>query len=161
VAIVSADVINERRGLPFGAEGLPETAWAETLGLQLAELGAYLAPAAQSSLTIRCAIDGCGTDSASPSRRRAPQRNYRQCRCHEMRSCAATRQRPCACLAKSYPSRPDQPLRQIRVARARRATHRCGNVGKTTQLARSHIRIVGAKSIRVLDLVVRKERWDW
>jgi tRNA A37 N6-isopentenylltransferase MiaA len=29
--IISADAINAKRGLPFGAEGLPESVWAETL----------------------------------------------------------------------------------------------------------------------------------
>lgn len=33
--VVSADQINEERGLPFGGEGLPESVWAETLRLQL------------------------------------------------------------------------------------------------------------------------------
>ena len=37
-AVVSADVINEGRGLPFGGEGLPESVWADTLRLQIAEL---------------------------------------------------------------------------------------------------------------------------
>ena len=36
--VVSADEINARRGLPFGAEGLPESTWAETLEQQLAAL---------------------------------------------------------------------------------------------------------------------------
>ncbi|HEY6571998.1 MAG TPA: ATP-binding protein [Candidatus Eisenbacteria bacterium] len=35
---ISADAINERRGLPFGGEGLPEHVWAETLRVQLQEL---------------------------------------------------------------------------------------------------------------------------
>ncbi len=38
--ICSADAINEQRGLPFGAEGLPESVWAETLRIQLLELQA-------------------------------------------------------------------------------------------------------------------------
>lgn len=38
--IVSADDINARRGLPFGAEGLPESTWAETLRLQIDALHA-------------------------------------------------------------------------------------------------------------------------
>lgn len=33
--VVCADRINEERGLPFGAEGLPESTWAETLRIQL------------------------------------------------------------------------------------------------------------------------------
>lgn len=33
--VISADEINAERGLPFGAEGLPESVWAETLRLQL------------------------------------------------------------------------------------------------------------------------------
>ena len=33
--VVSADAINEERGLPFGGEGLPESVWAETLRTQL------------------------------------------------------------------------------------------------------------------------------
>ncbi len=33
--IVSADEINRNRGLPFGAQGLPESVWAETLETQL------------------------------------------------------------------------------------------------------------------------------
>jgi predicted kinase len=37
-AVVSADAINASRGLPFGAEGLPESVWAETLRLQLDRL---------------------------------------------------------------------------------------------------------------------------
>lgn len=37
-AVVSADAINEERGLPFGAEGLPDSAWAETLRIQLQRL---------------------------------------------------------------------------------------------------------------------------
>lgn len=42
-AVSSADGINVSRGLPFGAEGLPEAVWAETLRLQLAELGEWAA----------------------------------------------------------------------------------------------------------------------
>jgi SAM-dependent methyltransferase/predicted kinase len=38
--IVSADEINARRGLPFGAEGLPESTWAETLEQHLAAMRA-------------------------------------------------------------------------------------------------------------------------
>lgn len=38
--IVSADQINEARGLPFGGEGLPESAWAETLRLILERIDA-------------------------------------------------------------------------------------------------------------------------
>jgi len=38
--VVSADEINARRGLPFGAEGLPESTWAETLEQELAALRA-------------------------------------------------------------------------------------------------------------------------
>jgi len=34
-ASVSADDINAERGLPFGAEGLPEAVWAETLRIEL------------------------------------------------------------------------------------------------------------------------------
>ena len=34
-AVICADAINAERGLPFGAEGLPESVWAETLRLQL------------------------------------------------------------------------------------------------------------------------------
>jgi predicted kinase len=37
-AVVSADVINEGRGLPFGGEGLPDSVWADTLRLQIVEL---------------------------------------------------------------------------------------------------------------------------
>lgn len=36
--VVSADEINAQRGLPFGGEGLPESAWAETLRIQLTQL---------------------------------------------------------------------------------------------------------------------------
>ena len=36
--VVSLDDINEKRGLPFGGEGLPEEAWAETLRLALVQL---------------------------------------------------------------------------------------------------------------------------
>jgi predicted kinase len=32
---ISADAINAERGLPFGAEGLPESVWAETMRIQL------------------------------------------------------------------------------------------------------------------------------
>jgi predicted kinase len=39
-AVLSADVINAERGLPFGAEGLPESVWAETLGILLDRLHA-------------------------------------------------------------------------------------------------------------------------
>ena len=42
-AVSSADAINVRRGLPFGGEGLPEAAWAETLRLQLIELDEWAA----------------------------------------------------------------------------------------------------------------------
>lgn len=41
-AIVSADAINEDRGLPFGGEGLPESVWGETLERQLALLDGHL-----------------------------------------------------------------------------------------------------------------------
>jgi len=34
-AVICADEINAERGLPFGAEGLPESTWAETLRQQL------------------------------------------------------------------------------------------------------------------------------
>ena len=37
-AIVCSDAINTDRGLPFGAEGLPEAVWAETLSIQLAKM---------------------------------------------------------------------------------------------------------------------------
>jgi predicted kinase len=37
-AEISADAINASRGLPFGAEGLPESVWAETLRVQLEQL---------------------------------------------------------------------------------------------------------------------------
>jgi len=37
-AVISADAINARRRLPFGAEGLPESVWAETLRMQLQQL---------------------------------------------------------------------------------------------------------------------------
>ena len=37
-AIISADAINAKRGLPFGAEGLPESVWAETLRQLLLQL---------------------------------------------------------------------------------------------------------------------------
>lgn len=43
VAVVSADAINERRGFPFGLEGMPESAWAEILGSQIQELSAAMA----------------------------------------------------------------------------------------------------------------------
>jgi predicted kinase len=49
-AISSADAINARRGLPFGAEGLPESVWAETLRLQLDEL--RVAGAAGTSVVV-------------------------------------------------------------------------------------------------------------
>jgi predicted kinase len=35
VVVLSADAINEERGLPFGGENLPESVWAETLEIQL------------------------------------------------------------------------------------------------------------------------------
>lgn len=38
LAVASADAINDARGLPFGAAGLPESVWAETLRLQLETL---------------------------------------------------------------------------------------------------------------------------
>ena len=34
--VLSADTVNAERGLPFGAEGLPESVWAETLRIMLA-----------------------------------------------------------------------------------------------------------------------------
>lgn len=37
--VLSADQINAERGLPFGGEGSPESVWAETLRLLLAEMG--------------------------------------------------------------------------------------------------------------------------
>jgi predicted kinase len=37
-SVISADAINEERGLPFGGEGLPESVWAETLQIQLDRL---------------------------------------------------------------------------------------------------------------------------
>lgn len=40
-AIVCADDINAERGLPFGAEGLPESVWAETLRIQLERIGEH------------------------------------------------------------------------------------------------------------------------
>ena len=39
-SIICADDINAQRGLPFGAEGLPESVWGETLQLQLEQLRA-------------------------------------------------------------------------------------------------------------------------
>jgi predicted kinase len=36
--VVCSDAINAERGLPFGAEGLPESVWAETLQIQLARM---------------------------------------------------------------------------------------------------------------------------
>jgi predicted kinase len=36
--VISADAINAKHGLPFGAEGLPESVWAETLRHQLLQL---------------------------------------------------------------------------------------------------------------------------
>jgi len=36
--VISADLINEARGLPFGGEGLPESIWAETLAIELEQL---------------------------------------------------------------------------------------------------------------------------
>jgi predicted kinase len=33
--VICADEINSERGLPFGGEGLPESAWAETLRIQV------------------------------------------------------------------------------------------------------------------------------
>jgi predicted kinase len=39
--ILSADAVNAERGLPFGAEGLPESAWAETLRILLDRLHAH------------------------------------------------------------------------------------------------------------------------
>jgi predicted kinase len=38
--VLSADVVNAERGLPFGAAGLPESIWAETLGILLDRLHA-------------------------------------------------------------------------------------------------------------------------
>jgi predicted kinase len=35
VVVISSDEINAGRGLPFGGEGLPESAWAETLRIQV------------------------------------------------------------------------------------------------------------------------------
>jgi predicted kinase len=40
--VVSADAINEERGLPFGGEGLPEAVWGETLERQLTLLDEHL-----------------------------------------------------------------------------------------------------------------------
>jgi predicted kinase len=37
-AILSADAVNAERGLPFGVEGLPESAWVETLRVLLYRL---------------------------------------------------------------------------------------------------------------------------
>ena len=36
--VISADEINRQRGVPFGAEGLPESVWAETLRIQISQL---------------------------------------------------------------------------------------------------------------------------
>jgi len=36
--VLCADVVNAERGLPFGAEGLPESAWRETLRILLERL---------------------------------------------------------------------------------------------------------------------------
>jgi predicted kinase len=36
--VLSADAVNAERGLPFGAEGLPESVWAETLRILLDRL---------------------------------------------------------------------------------------------------------------------------
>jgi predicted kinase len=41
--VVCADDINAERGLPFGAEGLPESTWAETLRQQLDRMQALAA----------------------------------------------------------------------------------------------------------------------
>jgi predicted kinase len=41
--VVNADQINEERGLPFGGEGLPESAWAGTLRIQLEHMAALAA----------------------------------------------------------------------------------------------------------------------
>ena len=38
--VLSSDAVNAKRGLPFGAEGLPESVWAETLRLLLERLRA-------------------------------------------------------------------------------------------------------------------------
>jgi predicted kinase len=38
--VLSADAVNSERGLPFGAEGLPESVWAETLRILLDRLHA-------------------------------------------------------------------------------------------------------------------------
>lgn len=40
--LISADVINAERGLPFGGEGLPEAVWAETLAIQVDRFHAAL-----------------------------------------------------------------------------------------------------------------------
>ncbi|WP_243286286.1 AAA family ATPase [Geothrix terrae] len=36
--VISADEINHERGLPFGAEGLPQSVWAETLEMMLGRI---------------------------------------------------------------------------------------------------------------------------
>jgi len=36
--VISADAIKSERGLPFGAEGLPESVWAETLEIMLSRI---------------------------------------------------------------------------------------------------------------------------
>lgn len=38
---ISADAINDERGLPFGGQGLPESAWAETLRIEIDRLHAF------------------------------------------------------------------------------------------------------------------------